>query len=430
MKRTVAFFFSVLLLLLTASPGSAVIYLDFTKANFRKIPMAVPPFEDRNAPGSQSAMGWELANRLAKGLQFHGFIQVLANDPGKTAGYDAAYWKTVGADFAVLGTFAARGSEIDLDLRLVDNLDGKMAFGRRYQGPASKRYDIVLKFCDEVIKQLTGEPGISRTKIAFVSDVGGGKDAYVSDIFGESVRQVTRHKFLVVSPRFSPDGSRLAYTSYHPGTPFLYVTDLRQNASSRAISRRKGMNHAPAWSPDGSSMILTLSEDGNPDLYLMTPQGEVRARLTRNTGLNVSPSFSPDGRQIAFVSDRSGTPQIYIMDLASRATRRLTYEGLDNSEPNWSPKGDLIVFSSRVGGSYQIYTISPEGGKATPVTSGWGDSESPSWSPDGRQIVFSRKRKDVQQLCVVLKNGSGLRVLFDNLGGRQSYPQWGPRVGE
>ena len=100
-----------------------------------------------------------------------------------------------------------------------------------------------------MIEEFTGEPGISRSRIAFVSDATGRKEVVSCPMsLGRGHRQVTRHKHLVVSPRFSPDGIHLAYSSYHSGNQNLYLTDLRQNQVTRAISRRKGMNLAPAWS--------------------------------------------------------------------------------------------------------------------------------------------------------------------------------------
>ena len=64
------------------------------------------------------------------------------------------------------------------------------------------------------------------SNIAFVSEVSGGhKEIFVADVLGRNIKQLTNHKDLAVSPKFSPDGKMLAYTSYHPGNPNLYITD-------------------------------------------------------------------------------------------------------------------------------------------------------------------------------------------------------------
>lgn len=367
-----------------------------------------------------------MAAILSKALEFHGFISVLS--PGKYNGEQEADWKTLGADFTALGQYRISHDTITLELKLLNVSENRMIFGRRYSGPLQKHDKMVLKFCDEVIRQLTGEPGISLSKITFVSDKSGFKEIYVADVLGEEIRQVTKHRNLAVSPSFSPDGRLLTYTSYHRGNPNLYITDLSQSEFTKAFSRRKGLNLAPAWAPNGKMLAVTLSKDGNPDLYLMDDQGEIIRRLTFNSGINVSPSWSPDGTRLAFVSDRSGGPQVYVMNLKDNTCNRITYLGNDNTEPSWSPKGDWITYAGLYEGSYHIFIIKPDGSSPTRLTKYYGNHESPSWSPDGQQIVFSRQLDNQQKLYVVLKNGMGLRPLFHPEEGSQSSPQWSSRL--
>ncbi|WP_457574994.1 Tol-Pal system beta propeller repeat protein TolB [Desulfolithobacter sp.] len=416
----------LLLLMILAGPVRAErIYLDITASDLRKVVIAIPAFIRLDQEGIVEKRGRAMADLLARGLEFHGFVKVL--DPARYDGRLDADWKGLGVDYVIAGRYEPSGDGLLVEARLLDVADGRMLTGRRYRGAAAQQDDMVLRLCDALVEEFTGEPGISRTSIAFVSDATGRKEVYVADILGRKIRQITRHRHLTVSPRFSPDGRYLAYTSYHRGNQNLYITDLRQDKVTRAISRRKGMNLAPAFAPDGRTMVVTLSKDGSPDLYLMTVQGKILKRLTARTGINVSPSFSPDGRYLAFVSDRSGRPQIYIMDLKSGRTRRLTFDGVENSEPSWSPKGDLIAYTSIKDGRYHIFTISPNGSEPPiQVTSGPGDFESPSWSPDGKQIAFSRKLDGRSRIWAVFKNGRGMRPLF-KLKGNQSYPQWSGR---
>ncbi len=398
------------------------IYLDITAQDVRKVMVAVPWFASPDLQDGDPGLGREMAELMGRALEFHGFIQVL--DPARYGGGNKTDWKALGVDYVVLGKFDRTDSAMVVEGRLLDVGEDRVLTGRRYRGTVSQRDDMVLRFCDFLIEEFTGEPGISRSRIAFVSDATGRKELYVSGVLGSCLRQVTRHHHLVVSPRFSPDGNFLAYSSYHSGNQNLYVTDLRQNKVTRAISRRKGMNLAPAWSPDGRSMVVTLSKDGSPDLYLLDRQGKIRQRLTSRAGINVSPSWSPDGKSLVFVSDRSGSPQLYLMDFKSRKVQRLTFEGSENTEPSWSPKGGLIAFTGRRDGRYQIFTVDPENPLVLrQVTGGNADFESPAWSPDGRQLAFTRRSGNRQVICVAMKDGSGLRVL-SHLPGNQSYPQW------
>jgi TolB protein len=412
------------LLLLPAS-AQARIYLDITSAELRQVPVAVPYFLEKSRPGQPHEAGRRMADLMSRALAFHGFIAIIP--PERYGGRQDGNWQSLAAEFTVLGQYENTPDGLVLELRLNDIHDGRMVLGRRYRGPVQQQDTMLRKFADEIIHQLTGVKGISNSRIAFVSDAGGFKEIWLADVLGEEIRQITMHQNLAVSPRFSPDGRHLAYTTYHRGNPDLYVTDLTQSKTTRSVSRRPGLNMAPAWSPDGRTMAVTISNDDNPDLYLMSIQGEIIERLTRNAGLNVSPSWSPDGRQLAFVSDRSGQPQIYIMDVKTKTVRRLTYQGNYNTAPSWSPLGDSIAYTGRHEGNFHLFIINPQGGAPVRLTSAGGDYESPSWSPDGRQLVFTRTRQGQQQLCTIFRNGSGLRVLFQ-IKGNQSFPQWSPRL--
>jgi TolB protein len=420
--RPTAYLLTALILLLGwTAESEARVYLDFTSPNFKKVPMAVPYFRDKSHPNLLSDTGRKQADLLSRGLEFHGFIDILP--AASYGGLQERDWQAVGADFVILGTYEGDGKDLRLEMRLLDVREGRMILGRRYKGPAAKEKEMLLTFCDEAIKHLTGTRGISQSHIAFTSDASGYQEAYVADILGDNIKQVTRHKSLVVSPKFSPDGKQLAYTSYHKGNPNLYVTNLAQDLLTRAISRRRGLNLGPSWSPNGKIMALTFSMDGNPDLFLMSTSGQIIRRLTYRAGINVSPSWSPDGRKLAFVSDRSGDPQIYVMDMKSSHTTRITFRGNDNSEPTWSPDGKWLAYTSLTDGSYHICVIKPDGSSPIQLTRYAGDHESPSWSPDGNQLVFSRHLDNKQSLYVIFKNGSGLRKLFD-IKGNQKYPQW------
>lgn len=419
------FFFAFLTLLLSAVPATARIDIDITAAEMRKVVIAVPYFINQAEPGKGDERGTQLARLLGRALELHGFISVL---PAKTyGGGQQNDWGRLGAELAILGQYGNEGDDQVLEIRAIDAASGRMLLGRRYRsGPAQSR-QAILKFCDETILTLTGEKGISRSSIAFVSEKQGVKEISLVDVLGDNFRQVTRHKRLALSPRFTPDGRELSYTSYHRNNPNLYLTELAQDQTTRAISRRAGLNMAPAWHPDGRTLAVTLSSQGNPDLFLLDRNGKIIEQLTRGEGINVSPTWSPDGTRLAFISDRSGTPQLYVMEMQSRLVKRLTFEGRYNTTPAWSPKGDLIAYCGSHEKRYQIYLISPDGGQPTQLTKGAGDHESPSWSPDGRQIVFSRNLDGHSKIYAIFRNGTGQRLLFDGEG-EESMPQWSPRA--
>ena len=399
------------------------VYFDITATDIRKIIIAVPEFTA--APGN--ATGSVASNLLTKGFELHSFLSVM--DAARYGGRRDADWKTLGADYVVLGKIEPDPAGVMIEGQILDVATGQTLAGRRYRGTSAQFDEMVLRLCDGLIEDFTGEMGVARTSIAYVSDLSGHKEVYVADILGRNQRQVTRHRALCVSPRFTPDGRYLAYSTYHRGNQDLYITDLRQSATTNSLSRRPGMNLAPAFLPDGQTMVVTLSKDGNPDLYLLDRQGKVLERLTSRAGINVSPSLTSDGKMLAFASDRtrSGRPRVYTMNMSTRQTQLLQNGLAESSEPTWSPKGDEIAFTGLVGGRYHLFVSDRNGANVRQVTSGRGDFESPTWSPDGRLLAVIRKIGSRSEICVVGKNGRDIRVLF-TVKGNQSYPQWSNRL--
>ena len=77
---------------------------------------------------------------------------------------------------------------------------------------------------------------------------------------------LTQHHSICLSPRFSPDGTRIAFTSYKGGNPDIYIRDIRTGAERR-VFHYPGLNISPSWSPDGQRLAMTLSKDGNSEIY-------------------------------------------------------------------------------------------------------------------------------------------------------------------
>ena len=395
-------------------------YIDITASDVRKIVVAVPTFT-----GNAGVQGSAVSQLLTKGFELHGFISVI--NSSRYGGGKEADWKTLGADYVVMGQVSSDPAGLMIEGQILDVASNKLLAGRRFKGSVVQQEDIILRLCDGLIEDFTGEMGVARTSMAYISDATGKKEVYVSDILGRHPRQVTQHRALCVSPRFTPDGNFLAYSTYHNGNQDLYITDLRQNSSTSALSRRKGLNMAPAFSADGKTMVATLSKGGTPDLYLLDRQGEIVEQLTSHAGINVSPSFSPDRQSMAFVSDRSGKPNVYVMNMGNRQAQRLTFKCTENSEPAWSPKGDEIAFTGLMGGASQLFVMDRNGGNVRQLTSGGGNIESPTWSPDGRLLAVARKSGGRSELCLISKAGKDFRVLFA-MKGNQSYPQWSNRL--
>ncbi|MCK5195727.1 MAG: hypothetical protein KAQ71_18075, partial [Desulfobulbaceae bacterium] len=156
--RSVYFYITIcvmtagILLSTSAVEAGKRVNLDITAASFRKLPIAVPYFEDKKQPGRTSASGRTMADIASRALEFHGFIDIV--DPGSYGGKQATEWDTVGADFTILGTYSVSKKGLVLELRVNDVHEGRMLLGRRYKGDWKNRRKFVLKFCDEVVERL------------------------------------------------------------------------------------------------------------------------------------------------------------------------------------------------------------------------------------------------------------------------------------
>jgi TolB protein len=282
------------------------------------------------------------------------------------------------------------------------------------------------RLADELVYRYVGEPGIARTKIAFVSGTGGSRELFVMDYDGYSPRQVTANGLLNISPSWSPKRRFLIYTSYkHRTRQNIEIIELETGKRHTLVSWA-GMNITPAFSPDGTQLTFSTTRDGNAEIYKMDMQTRLAKRLTANRAGDLSPSWSPTGRELAFTSDRSGGPQIYLMSADGSHVRRLTFHGKYNAAPAWSPRGNWIAYVCRGRGKFKICLISPDGRKRKTITSGPGIDDSPSWSPDGRHLVFVAERSWGFGLLIVDRRTGRVRSL---LGGRRvGLPDWSPAL--
>ncbi|KFI21147.1 translocation protein TolB, partial [Nitrosococcus oceani] len=129
----------------------------------------------------------------------------------------------------------------------------------------------------------------------------------VSDYDGFNARSLIEYTEPIISPAWSPDGSRIAYTSFEKKKPVVYVQTLATR-ERKAVANFKGSNSAPAWSPDGSKLAVVLTLHGGSQIYLINADGSGLQRISQSPGIDTEPSFSPDGRWLMFTSDRGGSP--------------------------------------------------------------------------------------------------------------------------
>lgn len=152
-------------------------------------------------------------------------------------------------------------------------------------------------------------------------------------------RRLTRNPADDVSPTYSPDGKRIAFTSNRGGSPQIYAMDARGGRAKR-ISFGGPYNSEPSWSPTGLFIAFTCQQGSHFKICLAEADGGRAHPITTGPWDDESPVFSPDGRHIAFASNRGGRKDVYMMDPDGRNVERLTYNGANNMAPSWADTGE------------------------------------------------------------------------------------------
>lgn len=425
---------AALLVVFEVRPSRATdVLMEATRPDFQRIPIAVLGFQDTPAAdraGTQLAeilkadlrrsQLFSVADGAALGLTLDG-LNAAKNGAAKAVLHQAI---DRGVSVLVWGTMAPKGTDLLLKGRMYDGGHDGSVDERQYVGTREVLRLMAHRLADELALKYTGERGIARTKIAFVSEQNGGRELYIMDYDGYGPKQVTADGFLNLMPRWSPDRRYLIFTAYR--TRDRQNIDLLELATGKrwTLVSQAGLNITPAVSPDGSFIAFASSQDGNAELYKLDTRTKVLERLTFNAAGDLSPSWSPTGREIAFTSDRGGGPQIYLMSVDGSDIRRVTFDGDYNAAPAWSPRGNWIAYVCRTADrQYKLCLISPDGQKRQQITTGSGVDDSPSWSPDGRHLAFSSTREGKSHIYMINSDGTELERLTSG-GAHHSAPAW------
>lgn len=435
------------------------IYIKLGEARTKKSLLAFPALHYLGSPTASAkheSVGSEVFNVITNDLTVSSFFQFInstafledtANTgllpaPQISNGFKFQSWSTIGADFLIKAAFSVAGDSMTLETYTYHVPQAKLILEKKYKGPVSGARRLAHTFSNEVLKALTGTEGMFLSRFVASADQGDGKEKeiYVMDWDGANASQVSKHRTISISPAWSADGKKIAYTSYvkRVGAKFrnadMFLLDLI-TGKRNLISYRQGINSGAAFCPDGKSLLLTISQGSNPDIYQINYEGNLLGKITNgpNSAMNVEAAVSEDGSKIAFSSDRAGRPMIYSMNMDGTEVKRLTFTGSFNSSPSWSPDGKKIAFSGQSDEHFDIFVMNSDGTNMVRLTSAkkkngkWSSNEDPSFSPDGRFVVFTSDRTGKNQIFISTVDGVEERQITHDE--RNYYkPKWSKQI--
>lgn len=375
---------------------------------------------------------------IRRDLDYSDRFEIFAVPPQFREGpidYDA--WNSLGLVYLVTGSVEAVEGGYGLRVAVHDVVYGKVHQEQYFTLPITTSPDFRLSVhavADEIVRWITGQPGHAASRIAFVRhNADGTKDLMVVDSDGENLRVVTSEPEGLVSPTWSPDGRKIAFSVMREDKSWVVVEHELESGRSRVVTSRASTNITPAYSPDGRRLALSSVNGRGLNLYDYNIAEGCCLRLLRSgPSADISPSYSPDGSRIVFVSDRLGRPHIYEMSADGGDAKLLSpyVYGEPGSfySPEWAPQGTLIAFHGALGRQrYQLMVLDAArpGSNVQQITSE-GQSEDPSWAPDSRHLVFAGRRAAGTGIYVIDIATGRTRPLV--LGGRLRLPSWSPAL--
>lgn len=283
----------------------------------------------------------------------------------------------------------------------------------------------------------------------------------------------------LADPRFSPDGATIAYVvttideKENRRRSAIWAVPVDQSQAPRPLTSASVSSNAPRWSPDGSTLAFltarpvpgeTTSGQPKTQIWLLPLRGGEPARLTNLPNGVSSFQWSPNGARLVVVSrsgpgDGAKSPSdvrhythanykfndsgwfddtrahLWVVDAKNgRATQLTSGDEWNDSDPQWSPDGRRIAFvSDRTGNAFDegqntdVWVIDADGGPLTKISDHEEGDNSPRWSPDGQTIAFTSSVPDTAHPKIWLAasaGGGASRLAADGLDLIPSALRW------
>jgi TolB protein len=415
---------ALLLCALCSQVAAGPIAIEIIGGGANQIPITVVPF------AGEDHFTQRVAQIISADLQRSGLFKLGSLGsarplPVEPADINYRYWKGEGAETMVIGSVTEKtDGHAEVRFRLMDVAKQSQVLGFSYTISVPQLRLTAHKIADLIYEKLTGDAGVFATKICYVTKGENRFELQVADADGFNSDFILAHREPIISPQWSPDGTRIAYVSFERRKPIVFVHNLLDGTRS-VLANFEGSNSAPSWSPDGKKLAIVLTKDGTSNLYVIGADGAGLIRLTSNQAIDTEPSFSPDGKFILFTSDRAGSPQIYRMRADGQGeAERLTYEGNYNVTPRYSPDGKSFIFIHRNEGQFNV-ALQDIATRQMQILTAGGLDQSPTFAPNGKMILYASEVKGRGILAAVSSDGR-IKQRITAQSGDIREPAWGP----
>ena len=338
----------------------------------------------------------------------------------------------VNASHLVFGYTAAQNGALvlygNVDDTRQQNPQSAQLLAQRYVGSLNEAGAIKVahEFASDIIQKFGGSGSLLGSRIYFVSKRSGADEIWAMDWDGGNQTQLTRLKSLSIMPAVSPDGSRLAFTTWAKGTPRIMMIEPTSGRSLPFYNQEASLNANVSFTPDGKQIYYASTASGIAQIYAAGIDGQGFRRISHRDAVESEPKVNPKNPGLLLFAGGPGHEQIYQMNSDGVGVERVTNGEGEASNPAWNPDGQHVAFAWTRGyakGDFNIFVMDIGSRQLSQLTHSEGKNENPSWAPDSRHLVFASTRSGKSQIYTMLANGTDVKQLTAQ--GDNRSPVWG-----
>ena len=419
---------------------AAPLEIDITKGVIEPIPIAITKFNYESV--KEKILSNNIFEVISNDLNSSGLFRKISNKAFLQNEEEVFFqplfkdWSLIDANLIISGKIKINGEKLFVNIKLWDVYREKLILSKKIEGKNNKKWRVLAHIVSNLVyERITGEKGYFDTRLVYIAEKKNAsnitKKIAIMDYDGKNHEYLTNGQNLVITPRFSPDGKKIAYLSFSKKKPTVYLLDIITK-KEKTLGDFSGMSFAPRFSPDGKKITFSLTKKGSSNIFVQDLNNNDIIQITKNRHINTSPSFSPDNKSLVFSSDRSGKQNLYIkkVDNSMREkAKRISYGEGNYATPAWSPRGDYIAFTKTYRNEFYIGLIKQDGSGERIISKGY-LTESPSWSPNGRTLVFNKITKKnnrlISSIFTIDITGNLEKKLVTP--DEASDPDWGPSI--